>query len=415
MRALLLVGLLALGCSGSTESVATPGGSGGLGGSGGQGGATSDTNTIPVVVDTGPDGPQSPYVNGLFASATVCVPGSDTTCQTIDGLLVDTSSSGLRLLSSVLTLALPKQVDAGGDSLADCAQFADATYLWGEVALADVRMGGERARSVPVQIVAAPGSTAFPAPPTACASGGGQNAGTVADLGANGILGISFFRQDCGDVCTQDTSAGVYYRCAPSGCTPSTAALGQQVVNPVWMFGADNNGTIISLPPIAAGGAARAAGTLTFGIGTQANNTLGGAPVLVPDATGSLTTVFNGRSYGSSAIDSGSNAVFFLSSSKSGLPICQQNTQFYCPPTTQSISASLAGVTGASAAVSFDVANADSLFAVADLNAFADLAGPNAPVDGFLWGLSFFFNRKVATAIEGQTTPSGTGPYWALP
>ena len=30
------------------------------------------------------------------------------------------------------------------------------------------------------------------------------------------------------------------------------------------------------------------------------------------------------------------------------------------------------------------------------------------------WGLPFFFGRTVFTAIEGQTTPGGVGPYFAF-
>jgi hypothetical protein len=32
----------------------------------------------------------------------------------------------------------------------------------------------------------------------------------------------------------------------------------------------------------------------------------------------------------------------------------------------------------------------------------------------FDWGLPFFFGRTVFTAIEGMSTPGGTGPYFAF-
>src|SRR5207342_1303998 len=63
-------------------------------------------NVQPITVNSGP---ANNYVNGLFTSVTVCVPGSASNCQTIDGVLVDTGSSGLRILSSALTLNLPQQ------------------------------------------------------------------------------------------------------------------------------------------------------------------------------------------------------------------------------------------------------------------------------------------------------------------
>jgi Protein of unknown function (DUF3443) len=55
--------------------------------------------------------------------------------------------------------------------------------------------------------------------------------------------------------------------------------------------------------------------------------------------------------------------------------------------------------------------NADTLNA--RFNAFSEVAGPDP--GGFAWGrLSFFFGRTISTAIEGQTTPAGAGPYFAF-
>src|SRR2546421_9341508 len=77
------------------------------------------TNVAAVVVDAGPKGANgSPvgYVNGIFTTVTVCVPGTST-CQNIDHVLVDTGSSGLRLLANdgtaggQLTVALRQQRD----------------------------------------------------------------------------------------------------------------------------------------------------------------------------------------------------------------------------------------------------------------------------------------------------------------
>jgi len=60
--------------------------------------------------------------------------------------------------------------------------------------------------------------------------------------------------------------------------------------------------------------------------------------------------------------------------------------------------------------VTFNVGNADALDG--RLNAFSEVAGPNP--GGFAWGLPFFFGRTIYTAIEGQTTPGGVGPYFAF-
>jgi hypothetical protein len=368
-------------------------------------------NVVSVVINAGPGAPDVPYVNGLFAAVTVCVPGTST-CQTIDGLLVDSASTGLRIRSSVLTLALPREQDASGNTLAACAQFADGSYMWGPAARADIRMSGERASSVPVQIVADPTSATFVAPPSACSSGGGKNLGELGVFGANGILGVSFFLQDCGSACVTSTSPGLYFRCTASACQATRVALASQMTNPVAMFAADNNGLRIALPAVPAEGAASVTGTLTFGIGTQANNGLGGAAILPGNANGLLTTVFGGRTYVSTTIDSGSNGIFFGGANAATLPLCTKNTSFYCPASTLALSASIAGVRGASATIAFNISNADSLL-VGQHFAFPGLAGTASPIDAFSWGIPFFFGRTVFVAFEGKSTPGGAGPYWA--
>ncbi len=382
------------------------------GGSNSGGGPALASNVIPVVVNAGPTGAQSSYVDGLFASATLCVPGNAASCQTIDGLLVDTGSTGVRILSAVLTLPLPKQTDDAGNAIANCSQFADGSYFFGPLVYADVQLGGGRASSLPIQVIADPASADFAKPPAACTSGGGQDQGTLDSLGANGILGVGLFEQDCGPGCATDSSPGIYFRCTSSLCDPTVVPVEKQMTNPLSAFAADNNGFSITLPDVPPDGSASVAGTLTLGIGTQANNALGSTTILVPDQVGNMTTVFQGQSYGSSTIDSGTNAVFFSSPAMSGLPTCKVNKDFYCPSATVDLSGSLVGADGASAGITFSVANADSLLA-GDNYGFDDLAGPNAPSPGFLWGLPFFFHRTVVTAFDGRATPSGAGPYWA--
>lgn len=83
---------------------------------------TPASNVQPISVNAGPT---FSYVDGAFTTVTICVPGSTTQCQTISGILVDTGSSGLRILSSALTVALPQQTDSSGNAVAECAVFSD--------------------------------------------------------------------------------------------------------------------------------------------------------------------------------------------------------------------------------------------------------------------------------------------------
>jgi hypothetical protein len=234
---------------------------------------------------------------------------------------------------------------------------------------------------------------------------------TIAQFGANGILGIGPFAQDCGLDCVGNIpTPAIYNSCTPSACLGAKVALASQVQNPVTLFQTDNNGTIISLPSVPADGTANLTGSLIFGIDTQSNNQSGTQTVLTLDSSGFLTTIFNGQTLNESFIDSGSNGTFFDSSitpcSKAGF------TDFYCPASTLSLQATLQGANGTSIAESFSVANAEMLDAA--FTAFPGLAGPNPTLGSFDWGLPFFFGRRVATAIEGDTTSVGTGPYFAF-
>jgi hypothetical protein len=188
----------------------------------------------------------------------------------------------------------------------------------------------------------------------------------------------------------------------------------QQVQNPVALFASDNNGVIVELPAVS-GAEASVSGSLVFGIGTQSNNVLGSAKVYTTDQNLSFTTTFNNLSYPGSFIDSGSNGYFFQDSK---IPTCTVNPGFYCPGSTENLSAINQGSNGASGTVNFKVGNADNLFSNPNDFALGDLGGPlvgssSSSQNFFDWGLPFFFGRNVYTAIVGANTTGGPGPYWA--
>jgi len=391
--------------------VATLSGCGGGGGSSSGAGTTPTptpvNNTQAVVVDQGPAG----FANLLFTSVTVCAPGATTNCQTIDHIQIDTGSTGLRIISSVLSsaLSLRQQNDASGNPIVECAQFVDG-FSWGPVKIADVRLAGEVASSVPIQVI---GDPAFAAIPSACANVGPPE-NTVDAFGANGVLGVGIFLQDCGSACVQSTFPGYYYVCpASASCQPARVTLAQQLQHPVALFASDNNGIIINMPSVPAAGAATASGTMTFGIGTQSNNGASGVTVIPADpSTGNITTVFNNHTYSTSYIDSGSNGLFF---GTGVFPACSPpNGDFYCPATTQSLTAAIRGSSGASTNVNFSVANTETLLMNSSFYAFGNLAGEGSDTTTFAWGMPFFYGRSVFTAIEGQTTSAGAGPFYAF-
>jgi Protein of unknown function (DUF3443) len=375
--------------------------------------AAGGPNVVAMTVSSGPPASTQDVINIPYVSVTVC--SSSTSCATIDHVLVDTGSSGLRLLHSALQasgVTLAQQLDPANqlDTLAECLPFAGG-YSWGVTASAGIRIGGESANNVPVQIIDDDGSYS-PAVPKTCKSYGANE--NVSALDANGLLGVSVLTQDCGTFCASTANNGRYFSCGASACGPAAAPLQDQVVNPVTLFTTDNNGVILQLPAIADGGAPSATGYLVFGIGTQNNNGLGAATVLATDGNGEFVTSFNGQMLSGSFIDSGSNGLYFADSA---LPMCQGTaTQFYCPATTLDLSATNQSQTGVLLPTSFSVTNLQALsksnFALDDV---AGGLGANLNLVGnyFDFGLPFFYGRTVYVAIEGMSAGGSIGPYYA--
>lgn len=434
-----IAGLAVLaGCGGSSTPSNTLTSTGTGSGSGSTTTSSSGSNVLAIAVNGGPtvNSPNgSIYENGAFATVTVCAPGSTSNCTTIDDVLVDTGSPGLRIFqSAVSSLNLPALNASNGSPAYNCVSFADGSYLWGTVEQADVTMGGETAAKVPVQVISST-STGIP---TSCANGSTDNQNTAALLGANGILGVGLEPNDCTldgtDYCVQSPvvsspPAGAYYTCSGSACTPSFVATANQVTNPVVLLPTDNNGVIVELP--SSGNAATLTGSLVFGIGTESNNQLPSSATVMTTVCDTFTTMFDSQTLGvtnattcagpASFIDSGSNALFFPNAPN--LPLCPKSSpvgdisSFYCPTSTQSFSAVNEGQNGASKNTSFSIGNAETLFTgtTGSDSVLPTLGGLNPTGYGFDWGLPFFYGVNVYSAIDGRTMPSGTpaAPWWA--
>jgi len=367
----------------------------------------ASNNVAQLIVDAGPEGVNN-QINAPFTNVTICYPNSST-CQTIDHVLVDTGSYGLRILSSVINsnLNLPTIYAPNGYPAAECAQFFSG-ILWGSVKNADIKIASESAASIPIQVVADT-SSPFTQIPSSCQNTG-SNMGTLALLGAKGILGIGLFTQDCGSTCVNSAVSGSYYSCPSSGtCTSSSMPLNNQVSNPVSGFSMNNNGVLLKLPAVATGGVTTLSGLLIFGIDTQANNQIGSANIIPANSLGNFTTSYKGKSLTSSFFDSGSNGLFF---SDSTISYCSGHTGFYCPASTLTLSAIQNASNNTQLSVNFSIENLTNL----DSNIIASNIGGSIGRYSsgiFDWGLPFFFGRSVFIAISGATTQHGTGPFSA--
>lgn len=419
------------GPTGSSGSSTSSSSSSSSGVSSSSGSSSSGSNVVTVTVNQGPPAADGGTFNIPYTSVTVCQPGT-TTCATINDVLVDTGSYGLRIMASALALAGLTQADLAdpnnpGNTLAECLPFADG-YTWGPLMGLDVSIGGERAPGASVNIIDDNGTFA-PAAPSGCVTMGNNNSlNSVAAFDANGVLGVGVFDQDCGASCAEcsvgsgggacNSSNDIYYTCdlATKSCGSTPVALTLQVRNPVALFAVDNNGVILALPSVPPAGQTDASGTLTFGIATEANNALGNQTILTLDGYGNFTTTYKGQPLTGSFIDSGSNGLYFPDSSITVCPNTQSNSSasdFYCPASPVSETALNQGLNGAMSTVPFEIMSLNSFND--NFYALSTIGGPatvNAMLGSYFdWGLPFFYGQSVYVAIEGMTAGGTVGPY----
>jgi len=382
-------------------------------------GGIGDDNSLAVTIDQGPLAATSPTGNILYASVTVCTPGSTTQCTTIDHIQVDTGSFGLRLFSSVLGTATPAAVNdrTTGRALWECVQYADG-YTWGAVGALDVTIGPRKLASLPVNLMADQTTASTPAVPSDCSSYNGQaltSDNTRTAFGANGILGIGVFPTDCGPACASGLQPGFYYTCPSSGCVVATVAEADQIHNPLTLSadGNNTNGVVFVLPP-----STTPTNTLTgkiyFGVGTEPNNTPPASQswFTLDPSYGTFTTNYKGTLLTQSFVDSGSNGFFFSDATIAGCT--GQLAGFYCPTSQVLATASVLGLNQATTDIPFTIDSAQTMFAAyPNAAAFPDLGGtlsssPTAPSNAFDWGSPFFFGRTVYHLFSGNSyLPTG--------
>ena len=451
MRKLVLIGLaqallLLAGCGGGgSGSVITPGNNGGGGG--------QTSNTTAITVDEGPSAlTQQGHADAdtPFITVTLCAPGSTTNCQQIDHVEVDTGSYGLRVISPVLTAsvasALQMETASGGNPVLECTQFADG-FSWGPIEVADVQIAGETAHSVPIQVM---GDSRFENEiPTACSTTGTEE-DTVVTFGANAILGLGPFADDCGSGCATNASNTFYYTCPTNGTSGSNCAgivvpESEQTTDPVVYFQTDNNGVIVELAS-ATEGADTSSGTLIFGIDTESNNALSAKTLLTANpADGFITTTYTPMGGQEqflpfSYFDTGSNAYYFADSSIPSGTGCaayqgynsSNPASWFCPASElNDLSATNTGQNGTQSTVTFSIGNAYTLFnQYPGGSVFGDLGASTGPEPSdcssqalaiqdqdyacsFDFGFPFFLGRNVYVAFAGANTSGGMGPYFA--
>ena len=395
-------------------------------------GTTSAGNNLMAITVNGsggslcgaPSASNNSYVNEPCVSVTLCSISNPSNCQTINNILIDTGSYGLRLFSSAITVPLTP-ITNGNSTLGECAQFGDGSSQWGPVEYAYIQLGNEPKVAAPILVIN-PGvndvnsTGATFTPPSVCQSPQSRPDVSPAGAGYNGILGVGLFAQDCGTSCLTTATNGMYFTCENNNCScGATADLLAQVTNPVALLPLDNNGVIVQLPSVAAGGVSSVSGTLKLGIDTQANNASTGTTKYKANSSAQFLTKFSAfsSSFLSSFIDSGSSVLFIPSIS--ALTDCGQSHPGYdglfCPASAQSLSAVNYGSNGTpNGTVNFTIENAFTLYNSSNKNVFSTMGASSGTSNPYFdWGLPFFFGKSVFVGIENKTSSLGTGPYWA--
>ncbi len=339
------------------------------------------------------------YLNEPCTSVTICAISDPTQCQTIDDILVDTGSAGLRIFKSLITVTLPS-IAADSGVYAECVTFGSGSD-WGDIRLANVVLGGESAVEVPIQVI----DSSFGTRPSVCTGSDISPSGA----GFNGILGVGIMAADCGIECADIVNNHQYYACTGASCVSASISITSQVTNPVSLLPVNNNGVLLEMPSTPANGMV-ATGALVLGINTQSNNTISDITIFPLDAYGDLTTIYNGVTISGSFLDSGSNSIDLTDAS-----VSQNASHFFTPSSavkkTATIISNDAVVTKN---VSFTIENANDTFNSSFFVApFLAAYGGSAGFPMFDWGFPFFYGRKIATAIEGISAEYPNG-YFAF-
>jgi hypothetical protein len=379
-------------------------------------------NSVAIRIDTSSGG-----INMLTASITLCVPGakSPVQCTTVDHMLVDTGSTGVRVMASAIKNINPLLLTQAGAlddkvytasgaidtsksgawPIAECMPFASG-YTWGSVKRADVTLGTRTASNLPIQVI---GDGAFNTPMD-CINQGGASLNTAAALGANGILGISNFTADSKDALSVALPGNYYYCTSANQCISTRMSAAKEVTNPISAFAADNNGTVIRLPAVGATGKSGITGQLIFGVNSQANNALPVNPTITfLDAYGNFATQYKGTVFNRAAIDSGTNSYAFPDST-----IATSNG-WYVPSSALSLEATMEATDGSNAPLKMfiPIDNAVNLTASGN-SAYNNVGSYFSSGHMFLWGLPFFYGRDIYTVIGNVKIGNKTGPFVAF-
>jgi len=216
-----------------------------------------------------------------------------------------------------------------------------------------------------------------------------------------------------------NTNNNQYFACSTTTYAFNSTAtpLNQPLKNPITALSQNNNGAILSLPSVPAGGSSSKNGYLILGIDTQSNNASTGMTVFpCTNDHSEFKTTLQGNTFQYSLFQTLSN----YNCVESNLPIASSsNPQYYTPSSVQTLRGSILGTTNH---LDFQLYIGNSLTisnyyqTSRALCVFSEFAAYNNNNSGYntLYGLPFFLGRNVFIGFESASSNLGSGRYYAF-
>lgn len=379
--------------------------------SGSSNNTSSTPNQVPISIGSGLNGDG---INTMYISLTMCSNSSGTSCQTVDNIILDTGSFGVKINKSALpesfVLILPRVTTNAGNEVYACNTFGSG-YVFADEHYAALNLAGTMTNDVVVQIIENSPSAEIP---DSCIAKGPFD--DFSNFGANGIIGIN-------PALTLSNSSVLLYKKDINGiykALTSSEESGLPVLNqnPLPSLVTNNNGFVVSIPPVTQNTNTNVTGTLILGINTEANNQITNQTNLIVASESDLSVVCNSACFYSkisnpestipAVFDSGTNGWVFMSNT---LPQCDYG---YCPTSPTVWTSSVYSYNFAanesypiSATISADeVVNGQSIsFAVMPGWGYYNYNNQT------LYGSPFFFGKNIYVVFPTQ---QNVNPIWGF-
>lgn len=357
---------------------------------------------IPIQVSANSTGVCS-NLNSPCVSLNVC-DSNGNNCSTINNILVDTGSYGLRVFGNLLSNQTKNALNpilVNNNPVGECVSYGDGSQNWGGINLGIVKFTDSiQTSSIPIQII----DSSFMTAPSNC-----WNRTTSANnFGYNGVLGVGLYQYD----------GGSYYSCSQNGCTSIlNYKQTNEVMNPIYALPNSNNGLTLSFNNISSSGTNSLTGTLLFGVGTNESNTMNPSNVYSANLSSlgipMFSSLYNNNNY-FSFLDSGTNTLGIVNS---GITLCNNPySDFLCPTSNMNLTIQNENSSGQLISTNINIANMNNL--INSGNSVFNNIGSELPnsfngVQVIDYGLPFFIGKNVQLIYDGKTSNIGNGPAWA--